>query len=150
LIVGLDASPDAIPYAVPIDGFTTFTTAKTGEGILVFVSGITARDGDGTIRALGDVGGQARQIMHTLERVFRSAGGSLHDVKQIRSYVLDIDEAWPAIEPVWREFWRQALPASTLVQVQRLFDVRQLIETDAIGFIPARRDDGTDEQDEEN
>lgn len=148
--MALDASPGTVPYAVPIDGFTTFTTAPTGEGILVFVSGITARDADGTIRALGDVGGQARQIMQTLERVFRSAGGTLDDVKQIRSYVLDIDEAWPAIEPVWREFWRVALPASTLVQVQRLFDVRQLIETDAIGFIPARRADGTDEQHEEN
>ena len=29
------------------------------------------------------------------------------------------------------------LPASTMVQVSRLFDARQLIETDAIAFIPA-------------
>jgi 2-iminobutanoate/2-iminopropanoate deaminase len=139
--VPTERSPNAVPYSVPIDGFTTFTTA-TGEGTLVFVSGITARDAHGTIQALGDVGGQARQIMQTLQHVLHNAGGTLDDVKQIRSYVLDIDEAWPAIHPVWREFWTSAMPSSTLVQVQRLFDVRQLIETDAIGFIAARHTGG--------
>src|SRR5689334_18396159 len=101
-IVPDDTSPDSLPYAVPIDGFTTFTTAA-GEGKFVFVSGITARDADGTIRAEGDVGGQARQILQTLKHVLASAGGTLENVKQIRSYVLDIDNAWPSIEPVWRE-----------------------------------------------
>ena len=144
-----DTAPDGVPYAVPIDGFTTFTTA-TGEGKLVFVSGITARDRDGTIRAEGDVGGQARQILQTLDHVLTCAGGTLKDVKQIRSYVVDIDSAWPAIEPVWREFWHAALPASTLVQVQRLFDVRQLIETDAIGFVPAKRGNSIDDEEKES
>lgn len=121
-------------YSVPIEGFTTFTTAS-GPGELVFVSGLTARSADGTIQALGDVGGQARQIMVALRGVLREAGGALTDVRQIRTYVLDIEGAWAAIEPVWREFWPDRLPASTMVQVSRLFDARQLIETDAIAFV---------------
>ena len=62
------------------------------------------------------------------------AGGTLDDVRQIRTYVLDI-ETWPQIEQVWRRHWPRRFPASTLVQVGRLFDARQLIETDAIAFI---------------
>ncbi|MGI8418727.1 MAG: RidA family protein [Nakamurella sp.] len=123
-----------LDYSVPIEGFTTYTTAA-GPGSLVFISGLTSRSADGSIQALGDVAGQTRQIMATLHRVITEAGGTLADVQQIRTYVLDIDAAWPAIEPVWREFWPDRLPASTMVQVGRLFDARQLIETDAIAFV---------------
>jgi len=42
--------------------------------------------------------------MSTLEGVLTSAGGTLADIRQIRTYVLDIDTAWPQVEPVWREW----------------------------------------------
>lgn len=129
-----EGGTDPVGYSVPIAGFTTYTTAS-GPGQLVFVSGLTARSADGTIQALGDVGGQARQILAALQGVLQEAGGTLTDVRQIRTYVLDIDCAWAAVEPVWREFWPDRLPASTMVQVSRLFDARQLIETDAIAFV---------------
>jgi 2-iminobutanoate/2-iminopropanoate deaminase len=122
-------------YLVPISGFTNFTIAE-GAGRLVFVSGITSRSADGEILAPGDVGGQAEQILQSLGRLLASAGGRLSDIMQIRTYVTDID-CWPQIEPVWHRYWPDRLPASTMVQVSRLFDARQLIETDAIAFIPA-------------
>jgi enamine deaminase RidA (YjgF/YER057c/UK114 family) len=87
--------------------------------------------------AIGDPGGQARQILANLAEVLSNVGGSMDSVRQIRTYVTDIDAAWPVMEPVWREHWPERLPASTLVQVVRLFDVRQLVETDAIAFLPA-------------
>jgi 2-iminobutanoate/2-iminopropanoate deaminase len=129
------ADPPAVAdYLVPIPGFTSYTTAA-GAGRLVFVSGITARGADGEIRALGDVAGQAEQILLTMTALLADAGGSLRDIMQIRTYVTDI-EGWPQVEQVWRRHWPERFPASTLVQVSRLFDVRQLIETDAIAFIP--------------
>jgi 2-iminobutanoate/2-iminopropanoate deaminase len=123
-----------VGYHVPIAGFTSFMTAQ-GPGRLVFVSGLTSRGADGEIRALGDVGGQAEQILRTMRALMAEAGGTLRDIVQIRTYITDI-EAWPQVEEVWRRHWPQRFPASTLVQVGRLFDVRQLIETDAIAFIP--------------
>ncbi|MGI9006962.1 MAG: RidA family protein [Streptosporangiaceae bacterium] len=120
-------------YEVPITGFTSYTTTQ-GPGTLVFVSGITSRGAGGEIRAPGDVGGQAEQILRTMTGLLAEAGGTLNDVRQIRTYVLDID-TWPHIELVWRRHWPDGFPASTLVQVGRLFDARQLIETDAIAFI---------------
>jgi 2-iminobutanoate/2-iminopropanoate deaminase len=129
-------------YEVPITGFTSYTTAQ-GPGQLVFVSGLTARGAGGEIRAPGDVGGQAEQILKTMTGLLAEAGGTLADVRQIRTYVLDI-EAWPQIEEVWRRHWPDRFPASTLVQISRLFDARQLIETDAIAFIaPDKADRST-------
>ena len=126
--------PGTADYLVPIAGFTSFTTAH-GAGTLVFVSGITSRGADGEIRALRDVAGQAEQILRTMSALLAEAGGSLADVMQIRTYVMDI-EAWPQVEQVWHRHWPDRFPASTLVQVSRLFDAAQLIETDAIAFIP--------------
>ena len=126
--------PVTADYLVPIAGFTSFTTAH-GAGTLVFVSGITSRGADGEIRALRDVAGQAEQILRTMSALLAEAGGSLANVMQIRTYVMDI-EAWPQVEQVWHRHWPDRFPASTLVQVSRLFDAAQLIETDAIAFIP--------------
>lgn len=126
--------PAAAGYLVPIPGFTSFTTAQ-GAGKFVFVSGITSRGADGEVRALGDVAGQAAKVLQTMTALLADAGGSLRDVMQIRTYMTDI-ETWPQVEHVWRRHWPERFPASTLVQVSRLFDVRQLIETDAIAFIP--------------
>jgi enamine deaminase RidA (YjgF/YER057c/UK114 family) len=137
------APAGAAGYLVPIAGFTNFTIAE-GAGRLVFVSGITSRSPDGEILAPGDVGGQAEHILQSMGRLLASAGGSLTDIMQIRTYVTDID-CWPQIEPVWHRHWPGQLPASTMVQVSRLFDVRQLIETDAIAFIPARPATGSSE-----
>jgi 2-iminobutanoate/2-iminopropanoate deaminase len=130
-------------YEVPITGFTSYTTAY-GAGTLVFVSGITSRGAGGEIRAVGDVAGQADQILRTMTGLLAEAGGTLDDVRQIRTYVLDI-ATWPQIEQVWRRHWPDRFPASTLVQVSRLFDARQLIETDAIAFIPSDAQDASAE-----
>lgn len=126
--------PVTADYLVPIAGFTSFTTAH-GAGTLVFVSGITSRGADGEIRAPGDVACEAEQILRTMNALLAEAGGSLANVMQIRTYVTDI-EAWPQVEQVWHRHWPDRFPASTLVQVSRLFDTAQLIETDAIAFIP--------------
>jgi len=129
-----ESPPVAVDYHVPIPGFTSFTTAQ-GTGKFVFVSGVTSRGADGEVRAAGDVAGQTDQILRTIKALLAEAGGGLHHIKQIRTYVTDID-GWPQIEEIWHRYWSEQFPASTLVQVSRLFDKRQLIETDAIAFIP--------------
>lgn len=121
-------------YHVPIEGFSQIVEVPDGHRLL-FVSGLTARRSDGTIAAVGDPGGQMRQIFENLATVLSAAGATLDDVVSIRTYVTDI-ERWSDIEPIWREHWGDRFPASTLVQVVRLFDERQLIELEATATIP--------------
>ncbi len=120
-------SPD---YRVPIQGFSQVVEAPA-SGRLLFVSGLTSRDERGEIVAVGDVSGQARQVLERMEGVLKAAGAGLDDVVQIRTYLRDMDD-WPAIERVWRQIWSEPWPASTCVEVSRLHDTRQLIEMDAI------------------
>jgi enamine deaminase RidA (YjgF/YER057c/UK114 family) len=123
-------SPD---YHVPIDGFSHVIRGRTG-GVPLFVSGLTARTSDGTIVAEGDAAGQLNQILTNLREILSVAGATLDDVVSIRTYVLDIT-AWSDLEPVMRQFWGDIWPASTLVEVRRLFDTRHLIEVESVALI---------------
>lgn len=120
-------SPD---YQVPIEGFSQVVEAPA-SGRLLFVSGLTSRDARGEIVAVGDIAGQARQVLERMRGVLEAAGADLDDVVQIRTYVRDMED-WPTIEAVWREIWTEPWPASTCVEVSRLHDPRQLIEMDAV------------------
>jgi enamine deaminase RidA (YjgF/YER057c/UK114 family) len=119
-------SPD---YHVPIDGFSQVVEVPAGARLLM-VSGLTSRTADGTIVGVGDPTAQMRQIFENLRVILASAGCTLDDVVSIRTYVTDIG-VWDQIDPVWREHWGEVWPASTLVQISRLFDERQLIELEA-------------------
>ncbi len=120
-------------YHVPIEGFSQIIV-REGIHRTFFVSGLTSRTADGTIVGIGDMAGQARQVMENMATVLRAAGASLDDVVQIRTYVTDITQ-WDAIESVWREYWGDTWPASTLVQIERLFDRAQMIEMEAIAQV---------------
>lgn len=123
-------SPD---YHVPIEGFSQIIRGRRGATPL-YLSGLTARLADGTIVSEGDVSGQLSQILVNLRTILGAAGATLDDVVAIRTYVLDIDQ-WADIEPVMRRFWGDVWPASTLVEVQRLFDRRHLIEVESVALV---------------
>lgn len=123
-------------YHVPIAGFSQIIVGRPGESTL-YVSGLTSRTADGTIVGVGDMASQARQVLENMKNILQAAGATLDDVVQIRTYVTDITE-WEAIESVWRGYWGEVWPASTLVQIDRLFDERQMIEMEAIARIEPR------------
>ena len=103
---------------------------------MLFVSGLTSRTADGTIVGVDDVAVQMRQVFENMRLILADAGASLNDVVQIRTFVRDIAQ-WSRIEPIWSEYWGQTWPASTLVQVARLFDERQLVEMEAVAVVGA-------------
>jgi enamine deaminase RidA (YjgF/YER057c/UK114 family) len=70
------------------------------------------------------------QVFENLSQILSEAGCTPDDVVSIRTYVTDID-CWGLIEPLWRDYWGETWPASTLVEVSRLFDPRQRVELEA-------------------
>jgi enamine deaminase RidA (YjgF/YER057c/UK114 family) len=123
-------SPD---YDVPIAGFSQVIVGEVGHTPL-YVSGLTARTADGTIVGEGDLEAQTRQVCENMRNVLAAAGATLDDVVQIRTFVRDITQ-WEVLESVWRGYWGEVWPASTLVQISRLYDERQLIEMEAVALV---------------
>jgi enamine deaminase RidA (YjgF/YER057c/UK114 family) len=104
------------------------------KGTFVFISGLTARAGDGTIVAVGDIRGQTRQVLENLKLILSDLGGTLDDVVRIVTYLKNMEEH-PAVHAIRREYFGDAPPASTSVEISRLFDERQLIEMEATAII---------------
>ena len=96
-------------------------------GDTVLQSGTTAIDRQGNVRGVGDVAAQVDAIMKIAEWSMGKAGGRLADVVRNRMYVTDAAVAEPAARAVARYF-KDARPAATLVQVNRLARPEQLIE----------------------
>lgn len=110
----------------------------SGADRLLFVSGITSRNPDGTVHAPGDMEAQTRRVCENLQRTVEAANGTLLDVVSVLVHVTDIEQ-FDTIHRVRREFFPEEPPTSTMVQVSRLVDERSLIEMTAVAALPVSR-----------
>jgi enamine deaminase RidA (YjgF/YER057c/UK114 family) len=108
-------------------------------GDTVLQSGTTAIDRAGNVRGVGDVARQVETILAIAEWSMGKAGGRLDDVVRSRIYVTDIAVADQAARALAKRF-RDARPASTLVQVVGLARPEQLIEIELDAVDGAGRD----------
>jgi 2-iminobutanoate/2-iminopropanoate deaminase len=105
-------------------------------GNMLFVSGMGPLAEDGSLVGGEDVAEQARQVLHNLGAVLKSAGASPADVLKVTVYLTDIGDR-TLINPVRREFFGDARPASTLVEVSALAIPGMKVEIEAVVGLPA-------------
>jgi enamine deaminase RidA (YjgF/YER057c/UK114 family) len=108
-------------------------------GDTVLQSGTTAIDRAGNVRGVGDVARQVETILAIAEWSMGKAGGRLDDVVRSRIYVTDIAVADQAARALAKRF-RDARPASTLVQVVGLARPEQMVEIELDAVDGAGRD----------
>lgn len=108
--------------------------AVPAKGVLVFVSGMTARRPDGKVVGVGDVEEQTRQVCENLKAALEAAGGTLDDVCRVDVYLRNIGDR-ERVNKVRRQFWRGTPPASTLVEVSKLASPEFLVEISAIALV---------------
>jgi reactive intermediate/imine deaminase len=114
--------------------FSHYTDAVQAGGLL-FVSGIVPIDVDGNLVGEGDVAEQARQVFRNMDLCLKAAGCGFADVVKVSHFLLDVDDR-AKINPVRIEFFGDARPASTLVEVSALVVPGALLEIEAVAAIP--------------
>ena len=105
-------------------------------GDILFVSGLTAHDGEGKLVGGTDTAAQTRQILVNLKLVLDAAGATMADVLKVTVFLTDINDR-AAINPVRQEFFGAAKPASTLIEVSRLALPEMKVEIEAVVGLPA-------------
>jgi len=105
-------------------------------GNILFVSGLTAHDAEGQLVGGTDAAEQTRQILMNLKLVLDAAGATMADVLKVTVFLTNIDDR-AAINPVRREFFGSARPASTLIEVSRLALPEMKVEIEAVVGLPA-------------
>ena len=116
-------------------GVFSHATMIEAKGRLVFISGMVARRADGTMAGIGDIEAQTRQVCENLKVAVEAAGGTLDDICRVDVYIRNM-EHFAAIHKVRAEYFREPLPASTMVEVTKMTSPDALIEISAIAVIP--------------
>ena len=101
---------------------------KVGDRI--YVTGTTAIDENGEIVGAGDAYAQTVQVIKNIERALRALGATLENVVRTRMFVTDISR-WEEYGRAHGEFFRDIMPATTMVEVSKLIDPQMLIEIEA-------------------
>ena len=116
-------------------GYTHLVEVSGGR--IVYISGQVALDADGNMVGEGDFRAQTQQVFENIKAAVEAVGGSMEDIVKLNNFVTDMTQL-DAYREVRNSFINtDQPPASTLVQVSRLFQERFLIEVEAIAVVPA-------------
>ena len=99
-------------------------------GNRIYVTGTTALGADGEIVGIDNAYEQSKQCLRNIESALQRLGAGLEHVVRTRMFVTDIS-LWEEYGRAHGEFFREIMPATTMVEVSRLIDARMLIEIEA-------------------
>jgi enamine deaminase RidA (YjgF/YER057c/UK114 family) len=108
--------------------------AIQAKGVMVFISGMTARRPDGGIAGVGDIEEQTRQVCENLKNALEASGGTMDDVCRVDVYLRNIGDS-ERMNKVRRQYFRSPPPASTVVEVSKLSSPEFLVTINAIALI---------------
>ena len=103
-------------------------------GRTIYVSGMTSRDKNGNVVGEGDMKKQTTLVFENMKAVLQAAGANMSDVVKINVFLTDISQI-ASFREVREQFFKQPMPASTVVATSALGDQRLLLEVEAIAVV---------------
>ena len=119
--------PETMPKSV---GYSQL--AIVNGGTIVFIAGQVALDKSGNVVGKDDFRTQVKQVFENLKAAVEAAGGNFRDVIKLNSYFLDLSHLAEFREVRDQYIDTTKPPASTAVQVPRLFRPEFLVEIEAV------------------
>ncbi len=108
-----------------------------GTGALLVLAGQVAVDDAGAVFAPGDVAKQSERIFELIGGILQAHGATFANVVHIRTFMTDLDDLAGYGAVRGRLFSSSPPPASTTVEVSRLFLEGAVLEVEVTAAIPA-------------
>lgn len=118
----------------PSPGYSQAVEVRGGH--VIYLAGQVALDRSGKVVGEGDMRAQTQQVFENLKAALDASGASFENVVKLNYYVVDMTQL-SAVREVRDKFINAANPpASTAVEVKRLFREQFLIEVEAVAVVP--------------
>jgi enamine deaminase RidA (YjgF/YER057c/UK114 family) len=94
-----------------------------------------SEDAKGNTVGKGDIVLQTEQVLRNLQSVLEASGTSLSHVVKVTVFLRNMEHR-DAVAEIRKRFFKDNLPASTLVEISKLANQDWLIEIEAIAILP--------------
>ena len=122
------------PSAIAKPGGYSHVVEATGPGRIVYIACQLGLKPDGSIA--GDFRAQVVQAFENLKAAFAAVGATFNDVVKLNNYLVDIPANLGHYREVRDKYVNTATPpASTTVEVRKLFRDDVMIEVEAIAVV---------------
>jgi enamine deaminase RidA (YjgF/YER057c/UK114 family) len=110
----------------------------SGPHRTIYLAGQTGVDATGKVAE--GFHAQVVQVMENIKTALASIGGGFEHIVKLTSYLTNIEANGVEFREVRGSYFpnKEALPASTLVQVSRLANPAYLVEVEAIAILPPK------------
>jgi 2-iminobutanoate/2-iminopropanoate deaminase len=116
----------------------THIVEVTGPNRTIYISGQIAFDKDGKVVGGGDMKAQAEQVFRNLQAALQAAGATFTDVVKMNGYITDMSKV-QAVRDVRAQYFKDATPASTFIEVKGLVRPELLLEIEVVAVVPLAR-----------
>lgn len=115
------------------DTWGLYSHAIAANGFL-FISGQVALDEQGQVVGKGNIEIQTDQVMKNIQKILSTENATFDDIVKIRVNLVNLEDR-QRFHIVRQRYFKENLPASTLVIVKSLVDKDLLVEVEAIAYL---------------
>lgn len=111
---------------------------KTAGGAILFAAGQGASDVNGNLVGEGDMCRQYEQILSNIQEVMAAGGAEMTDIVRLTVYCTDRDafvSQGRELSRIYKKYFGDYYPASTLVEIKRLMFDGMLLEIEATAVV---------------
>ena len=109
-----------------------------GDSYLIFVSGIQAPKNEKHRVITDDIGEQTKLVFEEINQILKQVGATLDDVVKAVIYLTDMND-FNVFSPIRTEYFKNASPVSTLVEVNRMTRDGAKVEIEVTAIIKKER-----------
>lgn len=119
-------------------GYSHAAIIDLGNCQMIVLSGQVPLDSKGNLVGQGDLGKQAEQVFFNIKNILSDLGGTMDNVVKLGIFVTDVSQIQTFRDTRNKFINIKNPPASTLVQVSKLFRDDVLLEVEATAIIPKK------------
>lgn len=126
------------PSLATPNGYSHVAEIDLGTCRMLILSGQVALDKEGNLVGKDDLAKQTDQVFQNIQHIVTNSGGTMKEVVKLSYLIRDVSQIKKVREIRDKYINIQNPPASTLVEVSKLFREDILIEIEATAIIPKR------------